>query len=451
MDKILLNNKKVKIHFTGIGGVSMSGLACFLSEQGLIVSGSDINKNENFSKLSELGITVYSKHSASYAKNADAVVYTSAVGQSNPEIKFAKRKNIPLIKRSELLGRIMEEYKRSIAVSGSHGKTTATAMIADMLILSNMNPTVFLGGESSSFGNYRLGEKDLIVAEACEYQRNFLDLRPDISVILNVDNDHTDCYKNEQEIVNAFKTFSKDTLCLINADDKHADEFFNQSTVTFGIENRANFSAKNLSYNGKGYSFTVCAYDRPVGRIKLSLIGRHNVYNALATFALSQVLNVPFLVVKDALENFGGIKRRAEYLGKIKEVECFADYAHHPREILATLNAFRDLGEDFAVVFQPHTYSRTKSLMVDFVKVLEKEKTIIYKTYPAREKFDREGSESVLFEKIFEKNRQAMLALNKDELEEKIGQIDDKVKKIIFLGAGDIYEISKEIINKDKS
>ncbi len=446
MSDNVLKSKKFKIHFTGIGGVSMSGLACYLAEQGLAVSGSDISADDYFLRLSSLGISVYQKHSAAYVKKADAVVYTSAVSELNPEIKYAKRKNIPLIKRSQLLGEIMTGYKRSIAVSGSHGKTTATGMIADMLILSSVNPTVFLGGESNSFGNYRIGEKDLVLAEACEYKRNFLDLKPNIAVILNIDNDHTDCYESENEIVCAFKSFSKDALTIINADDKHADEIFNQSTVTFGIENKANFTAKNLSYNGKGYSFTACAYDRPIGRIKLSIIGKHNVYNALATFAIGQILNIPFTTVKKALENFKGIKRRVEYLGALDGKECFADYAHHPREILATLSAFRDSNEDFAVVFQPHTYSRTKSLLTDFTKALEGEKTIIYKTYPAREKFDQDGCEERLFEKIFDKNPLVMLALNKQQLKEKISQLDKNVKRIIFLGAGDIYETAKELI-----
>ncbi len=447
MDKFLLNDNKLKFHFTGIGGVSMSGLASHLALRGFSVSGSDIKDSHQISKLKNLGIKVQLKHSSNIVKGADYLVYTSAIDELNPEIKYAKRKKIPLIKRSELLGEIMTAFNRSVAVSGSHGKTTATAMIADMFILSGVNPTVFLGGESNSFGNYHSGANELVLVEACEYKRNFLDLKPNVAVVLNIDNDHTDYYQNEKYIVDAFKNFSKDSILVINADDKHKDALFNSTTVTFGIENKANFTAKNIKYNKCGYSFTVCAYDRPVGRINLSVFGKHNIYNALATFAVGQIFNIPFQTIKSALERFLGVKRRGEFLGVYKGRCIFADYAHHPNEIVATLKAFEDSGKDFAVVFQPHTYSRTKSLLNEFVNSLKKQELIIYKTFPAREKFDNDGNETILYKSIVKFNPTAQLAMNEFELIEKLDRFDESVKRIVFLGAGDIYDFVTKLTN----
>ena len=357
-----------------------------------------------------------------------------------------KRKKIPLIKRSELLGEIVSNYKRSVAVSGSHGKTTTTAMLAETFISAGVNPTVFLGGDSKSFSSYRKGGNDLVVFEACEYKRNFLDIKPSIAVVLNIDNDHTDCYKNEKEIVNAFKEFTKDSFLVINADDKHFDELFNSTTVTFGIENKANFTAKNIKYNKSGYSFTLCAYGRPVGRINLKTIGKHNVYNALATFAVAEIFNLPFVFVKNALENFSGVKRRAEFLGTFNDKTVYADYAHHPNEIKATISAFNDSGKDFIVVFQPHTYSRTKSLLSEFTSSLKDENVIIYKTFPAREKFDACGSEWALYEDICKFNPNVQIVMNEDELVQKLCSENKDVKRLIFLGAGDIYDVAKRLV-----
>lgn len=446
MDKFLSLNKKLKFHFTGIGGVSMSALAEHLHFCGHLISGSDIKDSDAINRLKNLGIGVHLKHSSAIVKGADYLVYTSAIDEFNPEIKYAKRKKIPLIKRSELLGEIISNYKRSVAVSGSHGKTTTTAMLAETFISAGVNPTVFLGGESKSFSSYRQGGDDLVIAEACEYKQNFLDIKPNVAVVLNVDKDHTDCYKDEKEIVNAFREFTKNSILVINADDKHFDELFNSTTVTFGIENKANFTAKNIKYNKSGYSFTLCAYDRPVGRINLKTIGRHNVYNALATFAVAEIFNVPFVYVKKALESFSGVKRRSEFLGVFNDKTVYADYAHHPNEIKATISAFNDSGKDFAVVFQPHTYSRTKSLLSEFTSSLKDENVIIYKTFPAREKFDACGSERALYDNIYKFNPKAEIAINEDELIEKLYKLNKDIKRLIFLGAGDIYDIAKNLV-----
>ncbi len=425
----------------------MSGLAVYLKERGFLVSGSDANPSDRLKGLADTGIKVASKHSSLLVNGVDAVVYNSAISANNPELLKAKCKNIPLIKRSELLGEILAEYKKSVAVSGSHGKTTATAMIAQILICAGVNPTVFLGGESIAFGNYRSGGKEIAVAEACEYKRNFLDLIPTIAVVLNIDKDHMDSYKDMNDLSNAFREFAKNSVAVINADDTYGKNIENQSVITYGINGNATFTAGKIKYNGKGYSFTAYAYGRALGRINLSVIGKHNVYNALAGIAVCDLLGVNFKQIKKGLESFNGVKRRSEFLGCLLDKKCYADYAHHPAEISATLNAFNDSGKDYAVVFQPHTYSRTEKLMPEFISALSRiENLIIYKTYPAREKYCKVGSESALYDNLKKVNDGVKLAMSERELTQSLEQFGQSVKRIIFMGAGDIYEIAVDIL-----
>ena len=419
----------------------MSGLAKYCMTKGFSVSGSDKTVSNETKKLAALGAKIFKGHRAENVKNARLVVYSSAVSADNPELVFAKKHGLPVLKRSELLGEILSLHGRTVAVSGSHGKSTTTAMIAEILIAAKFNPTVFLGGERKTFGNCRVGGTDYAVAEACEYKRNFLDIHPDVAVILNIDNDHVDTYKNMDEAVNAFSLFAKNSLSVINADDKYARKVFNSSTVTFGVKNLAVYKAKYIS-KSECRSFTVYAYGKRLGRINLKVAGVHNVYNALAAVACASELKIPFSVIKSALDAFDGIKRRNEYLGEFFGAKCFADYAHHPTEIRAALESTKD---KVLVVFQPHTYSRTAALMSDFVAALSKaDGVIIYKTYPAREKFSAVGDGKRLFE-ILQKSGKSNVAYAgsyvslKKELKKRAAEFD----RILFLGAGDIYEIAK--------
>lgn len=449
MSKNFFNNNFVKIHFSGIGGASMSALAKYLLLQGYTVSGSDIAENGNVAELKKLGAKVYPKHTSNAVRGADAMVYTSAINFDNPELKYATKKKIPLFKRSQLLGHIVEKYSQSIAVSGSHGKTTATAMIANTLIKSQKDPTVFLGGESLEYGNLRLGKSEFCVLEACEYKKNFLDINAKISLVLNIDKDHVDCYKDINEIKQAFKKFIDGKIAVLNADDVYCRQISHDTTVTFGIEKLATYMAKSIKFNGKGYSFTAYAYGNPLGRINLSVIGKHNIYNALATIAVCDLLKIPFSAVKSSLESFSSVKRRCEFIGNIGERACFADYAHHPKEITAIVNAFKELGEEIAVVFQPHTYSRTKALMNEFVKSLSNlQHLILYPTYPAREQFDGEGSAKTLFDNVNNKSCvPPIYAVSPIELKEAIANLSISCKKILFLGAGDIYQVATALVN----
>lgn len=440
--------KHKKLHFTGVLGVSMSGLAKHLCYKNYQISGSDGNKNGDFDALKNLGITTFKGHAKRFVKGADALIVSSAVDEKNPELKYAKSKNIPVVKRSILLGEIISDYKTSVCVSGSHGKTTATAMIADIMILAKKDPTVFLGGNSQKFGNYRNGGDDFVLAEACEYKKNFLDLKPKIAVVLNIDNDHLDSYKDMNDMVNAFNRFIKSSVAVINADDKYSTLLESDKSVTFGVEKSAVYTAKNIKLKDKGYQFTAYAYSKPLGKITLSIMGKHNIYNALSAIAVADTLKIPFSVIKKALEEFVGVERRTELIGMIDKCSVYADYAHHPKEINASILAFSDFNQDFAVIFQPHTYSRTRLLMADFVIALKKVQDIaIYKTYPAREKFDERGSETALFEQLIKtKTHGCKLVENQNQLIDCLCEFSKRYPKIIVLGAGDIYDLVKKAI-----
>ncbi len=436
-----------KIHFIGIGGISMSSLAKYCKRLGLLVSGSDRVESEVLEALKSLGITAYAGHSEVNLKgiSPDIVVYTSAISEDNEELLYSKSKGIPLIKRSELLGEICKNFKTSIGVSGSHGKTTTTAMILHILKESGLSPTGFIGGEDSEFNNFLFGNSDYGVLECCEYKKNFLDIKPKISVVLNIDNDHLDTFSNIENECEAFSVFIKDSVAVINADDFNSGFLSRKSAVGFGIKNPAEYVAKNLREKDGKYSFTVYAYGKRLGRISLNVLGKHNVYNALSAVCVCDMLKIPFSVIKRAFSGFLGVKRRQEFIGEFNGKKVYADYAHHPKEILETLTCF----ENALVVFQPHTYSRTKLLMQDFIKVLSKiNNLIVYKTYPAREKEDVYGNAYTLFCNI--KGEGKFYADNKTELKNLLCELSKTAKtdKILFLGAGDIYDIAKGFMEK---
>ncbi|MBQ9485788.1 MAG: UDP-N-acetylmuramate--L-alanine ligase [Clostridia bacterium] len=441
-----------RIHFIGIGGVSMSGLAKYCLVNGFSVSGSDKRWSTEIARLASLGAKVFiGRHRAENANNAQLVVYSSAVSKDNPELCFAQKNGVPVLKRSELLGQILGLHKKTVAVSGSHGKTTTTALIAEIMIAAGSNPTVFLGGERKTFGNFRSGGKDFAVAEACEYKKNFLDIHPDIAVVLNVDDDHADTFSNMDCAAAAFSAFAASSLAVVNADDEYARRAYNSSTVSFGLKNIAAYTAKYIKDGGKegGVSFCVYAYGKKLGRIKLKLSGRHNVYNALAAVAVSCELKIPFSVIKSAAESFDGVKRRNEYLGEWFGKPCVADYAHHPTEIRAFITGRKAKSGKVLVVFQPHTYSRTAALMKKFISALSlADGLILYKTYPAREKFSESGDCKTLYyniSKTFGGNLRycgTRAVLLRD-----IKALSRGFDEILVIGAGDVYDVVKKEMN----
>lgn len=441
-----------RIFFSGILGVSMSGLCKHSLRMGKEVGGSDLNVGNYHGDLIDLKVTLYKnnleENIASF--KPDALVYTSAVYQSNKEIKYAIEHGVPCIKRSVFLNECLRSYKKRIGVCGSHGKTTTTAMLAHCFINEKLNPTIFLGGEDEHFGNYLYGEGQIALAEACEYRKNFLDLDVNYSIVLNIDNDHMESYKDMDDMITAFEQFSSTGITVMNADDENCQRISNSNSVTFGIANNATYMAKKIKYNGKGYSFTLFRNGVAKVKIDLSIEGRHNVYNALAVCAMADLLGVSLTTVKKSLKAFNGVKRRMEKIGSYEGVECITDYAHHPREIRATLQSISEREKDYIVVFQPHTYSRTKMLLEDFVKELSlAKKLIIYKTYPARESYDMEGSSSRLFIELNKKNlNEVYHADNEEMLKNFINRHKNEVEGIIFLGAGDIYNVAKKLVEK---
>ncbi len=444
--KNMSNNKK--IHFIGVGGVSVSALAEHAVYAGNDVSGSDICFSERIEKLQKIGCKIHLNHNAENVLNANQVVYTAAVKDDNAELQKAKQLNLNVMTRGEYLGKVLDEYKNSVAVSGCHGKTTTTAMIANVLVATKKDPTVFLGGDDYTFGNYREGKGDVIITEACEYNRSFFNLRPKIAVCLNIDNDHLDTYGTMEEIISAFKQFVLGGIAVINADDINCKKISTCATVTFGIDNKANYYATSLKEKDGCYSFVLNAHAKRYGRVKLKVVGKHNVYNALAAFAVCDMLGVYFGDMKKVLESFKGVKRRDEYIGRYNQVDFYADYAHHPKELECSIDAFNKKYKNYITVFQPHTYSRTEYLMKDFVKALSLSDTlIIYKTYAAREEYSENGSAIKLVEKIKEEKAEIVYYVEKVEDLMNIISINKKQSdKVVIFGAGDLYEDIKSLI-----
>lgn len=439
--------KYKKIHFIGAGGVSVNALIKYCISEGIEVSGSDKKRSTETENLKALGVHISIGHDKNNIKGAEAIVYSSAISFDNPELSNAK--NVKVYKRSEFLNLIASNHKNSIAVSGSHGKTTTTSMISHILTLAQKEPTAFIGGEDLEYGNFLLGKKNYAVYEACEYKKNILDYTPKIAVVLNVDDDHLESYGSMENMLSAFKRFTLGRISIFNADDKNSTSIVNKKSITFGIKNKADYMALNVRKNSLGYSFTVHKENRPLGRIHLKIGGRHNVYNALASLVVADLLGVSFIHIKNALESFVGVKRRMEFLANKGGCSFYTDYAHHPKEIEKTIKAY-SVNKNDILVFQPHTFSRTKQLLKDFINVLGKvDNLVIFKTYPAREKYDVLGSSYTLYKKLKNLVRgNAYYARNKKTL---FNYLDKEIlnkKRVFFIGAGDIYYRGVEYLKK---
>ena len=435
---ILKNNSK--IHFIGIGGANMSALATYCKNVGMVVSGSDILDGQTVKNLQNDGITVFIGHDRKNAHGADIIVYNSAISEDNPEYQFALDHQKPLLKRSELLSLIEKKHNFSIAVSGCHGKTTATSMLAHIFIKANKHPTCFIGGEDKTFGNFVMGD-GVFITEACEFKKNFLTLSPDIAVVLNIDNDHLDCYGNMEQLKKAYKKFCSNKISVINADDKNAVSISGACSITYGITEPATFRAKNI-VEEKGLKFSLYVNGVYKSIIRLKVSGKHNVYNALAAIACAMEYGISLGIIKRALSSFTGVYRRQEILGEINGCIIEADYAHHPKEIQSVAN------QDDLVVFQPHTYSRTKILISDFTLALKNNQTIILPTYPAREEYDVEGSGYALYQSLQSVGADSTYADNNEMLFKTLDSKTKHYKRILFLGAGDIYFIAKKYAKK---
>ena len=437
--------KKVNaFYIIGIGGVSMSAIALCLKERGFLVAGTDIEKNNYTVKLTKNGITVNTIHSEKNVIGFEAVVYSSAIKSSCPELQEAKRRKLLILSRGELLSYLLSEYKTVIAVAGTHGKTTTTAMIAE--IFSAHKPiTAFIGGDSVRFSNFVSAKTDTAIVEACEYQQNFLYLSPTDTIILNVDLDHTDCYPTILSAQIAYKKFSRNTYSFVNGDDKNCKGI--SSKIKFGKNLANDFYADKIKCSKDNTTFILYKDGKSLGKFTIGVQGEHNAINSLPAIAVALKYEIPLETIKQALANFKGVKRRNEYLGQVSHTRYYADYAHHPKEI-STFLKNKLLRKNSLIVFQPHTYSRTKALFNDFILALKLNCPVaIFKTYPARESFDEEGDGYLLYQKLKQTNKNVYYFEDCKTLLDKCKHY----KSIYVLGAGDLYDMIKNSINGNKN
>lgn len=453
MQNIDFKNVK-KIHFIGVGGVSMSALAKLAKDKGIVVSGSDCRATEALRQLKKQKVKVFTKHKAKNVLGADLVVYSSAISKDNIEINKAKELNIPIIERAKFLGEIAKEYKTVVSVSGMHGKTTTTAMISNCFLRFGLNPTIHLGGNFPLIsGNLYIGGKDFFITEACEFKDSFLTLSSTVSVITNIEREHLDYFKNFKNIKNSFNKFVKNTkeICFVNyAYLKYIED--KRKVVTFGFNKNADFYARKIKTDKGCYSFDCFKKSEFLGRVTLNIEGRHSILNALAMICVCSYFSIPTRDIFSSLKQFKNVDRRFEKLGKFNGADVIFDYAHHPTEIKKTISTCLNKTKNPVVcVFQPHTYSRTKSLIKNFCSAfLGVESLILVETYSAREKYDFLGSCENLKETIEKecKNIKTYGVFSKKQVVGFLRSYDLKDKTLLFLGAGDIEDAVKKFKTK---
>lgn len=451
-------NEPIHIHFIGIGGISMSGLAEILKEEQFTVSGSDSRESGLTQHLEQLGVTVfYGQRASNIKEGTDLVVYTAAIKPDNPEFARAKELGVPMISRAELLGQIMDNYRDSIAVAGTHGKTTTTSMISQILLCAKSDPTITVGGILQAIGgNLRVGRSDVFISEACEYTNSFLHFYPKYSIILNVEAEHLDFFKDIQDIRDSFHQFAentkKDGTVIINGEIENCGEItagLSQKVITFGLSDTCDFHPAGITFNEKACaSFTAMYHREKVMDVTLHVPGMHNVSNALSAIALSLEMKLPKEAVLAGLSSFGGADRRFQYKGCVDNVTVIDDYAHHPTEIRATLTAAANYPHKRLVLaFQPHTYSRTKAFLDDFAEVLSMaDLVVLADIYAAREKNTYGISAKDLLEKLKSKGTECYYFPSFEEIETFLLKNCMNGDLLITMGAGDIVNVGEHIL-----
>lgn len=429
----------------------MSAMAEIALADGHQVSGSDVKGSKIIERLVDKGVKFHLGHHADAVKGADLVIYTSAVKGDNPELVRAREEDIPALSRAEMLGRLMQRASKSVAVAGSHGKTTTTSMITEVLLHSGLDPTALVGGELESIGgNVRLGRSEYFVTEACEYTENFLYLKPHVGIILNIDLDHVDYFKNMESIVRAFERFATvvdpEGCLVVNADDAEARRIGLQRqgrVLSYGIDENAEIRADRIEVDSGFPVFHVAGHGEDWGVFRLAIPGKHNVYNALATIATTSFFGVDRQKVREALARFRGTGRRFEYRGEINGVTVVDDYAHHPAEIRATLKAAREFSyRRIVCVFEPHTYSRTKALLEDFAAAFsDADLVIVVPIYAAREKDQGEVTSSDLVRRATEMGISAVYAPSFPAAVSVLREHTGPGDLVLTMGAGDVYQV----------
>lgn len=439
------------VHMIGIGGSGMCPLAEILHSKGYILTGSDNNEGDTLNRIKALGIKVYMGHSADNVKGAELVVYSAAISEDNPERVAAKELGIPTMERSKLLGALTRQYDNVIGVCGTHGKTTTSSMITQILYLSKQEPSAVIGGKLPLIGSNGLcGNSDIFVCESCEFVNTFLEMSPDISVLLNIDNDHLDYFKTMDNLINSFSKFvSMSKLVFYNGDDSLSAQAVSNleiEKVTFGLSDNCNYVAQNLVPSKYGYRFDVLKYGAYFGQFELKVPGRHNVMNSLAAIAVCDHLGVSAKDIKNAIEQFKGAGRRFEFYGEFGGFMLADDYAHHPTEIAATLGAAKDLNYNNVIaVFQPFTFSRTALLKDEFIEALKlADKVILTPIMGSREV----NSYGIYSEDIAKELDNCICVNDFNEAADKVFEIAKENDIVITMGGGDVYKIAKAIANR---
>jgi len=448
-----------RVHFIGIGGIGMSGIAEILINQGFEVSGSDILESENTEYLRKIGAKIFIGHKSENINDAEVVVYSSAVKlQDNPETKEAITRNIPIIRRAEMLAEV-SRLNYCVAIAGTHGKTTTTSMCGLILIKAGIDPTVLVGGRLRDFGgtNARLGKGEWTVVEADEFDRSFLQLQPTIAVINNIEKEHLDIYEDIEDLKNTFLEFANKTpfygFVAIGLDDFNNKEILdkiNKKVVTFGLSRHSDIRADEIVSIGKTTKFRVSKHGEVLGHININSPGEHNIKNALAAITVALQLGVSFEIIQESLNEFNGVYRRFDIKGNYQGAMVVDDYAHHPSEIQATLSAARNgWNKKIIAVFQPHTFTRTRDLWQEFGKSFdEADIAIITDVYPSRE-LPIEGINGKLIADAAIKygHKNIVYIPNIDNVQEELSKIIKGDEIIITLGAGSIWKLAESLTN----
>ncbi len=448
-----------KIYMIGIGGVSMSGIAEILKNWGFSVSGSDISASEVTDKLISNGIDVSIGHNLSKLSQADLVIFSAAIQNNDIELVEAHKLGIPVVERADFLGEITKCFRNTLCVSGTHGKSTTTSMLSMCFLEAKKDPTIQIGAALDAIdGNYKVGNSDFFILEACEYVESFLKFFPKAEIILNIDNDHLDYYGSLDNIKASFIKYVKllpdDGILVYNADDEncsHLSQYTKAKSLTFGINSsNANFVAKNISFDKNGFpSFDVYYNNTFYKTMKLSVPGKHNVLNALSCIALCNEFGLDKNDIKNALQKYKGAHRRFEYIGEFNDVKVYDDYGHHPTEINAVYDALSKKNYNHSwVIFQPHTYSRTKELLDEFASSLMKfDNIVVTDIYAAREKNTYGISAKDIVEKIDSMGRTAYYIPNFDDIVEFIKRNAKPDDIVLTQGAGTITQIGPKLVD----
>lgn len=447
------------VHFIGIGGSSMSGLAEILLSQGYKVSGSDIKSSKATQKLENKGAHIFIGHKSENINNPDLVIYTVAVKEDNDEIVRARQLNIPIIDRAELLGLLMKKHAFGIAIAGTHGKTTTTSMITSIMLEANTDPTVHIGGELDRIGgNTRIGKSEFFITEACEYYSSFLKFHPFMSVVLNIELDHVDYFKDLDHIKTTFEKFVSlvppNGYIVACADDENTLAVVkgkNCNIITYGLKNpNAMWNAKNIRYTDMGFGyFDVYKDGDMLGTVSLSVPGKHNVSNSLAAIASCYTCGCSIEDIISGLLAFGGSHKRFELKGLVDNIKVIDDYAHHPSEVQATLSAAKNTAHNkLWCVFQPHTYTRTKAFLDKFSDSFSAaDNIIITDIYAAREKDPGDIHSSILAEKIRQNGVNAIYISDFQDIAYYLDKNAQAGDLILTMGAGDVVRVGEIFIN----